>query len=58
MLEYRIYIFIRMILSYFEFQLVWANSYSVGCGSTRCAELEGAEDGENSLFFVCYYGPG
>lgn len=40
-------------------QLVWANSYAVGCGVSRCQELEGADDdGENALYFICYYGPG
>ncbi|XP_064398516.1 peptidase inhibitor 16-like [Halichondria panicea] len=40
-------------------QLVWAQTYAVGCGVSRCTELEGAEDdGENALYFVCYYGPG
>lgn len=39
-------------------QLVWANTYAVGCGVSRCEELEGAEDGENAIYFLCYYGPG
>ena len=40
-------------------QLVWARTHAVGCGMTRCAELEGSEDAnENALFLVCNYGPG
>ena len=40
-------------------QLVWARTHSIGCGATRCAELEGAEDAnENTIFLVCNYGPG
>ena len=46
-------------MSLHNLQLVWARTYAVGCGISRCAELEGAEDAnENALFLVCNYGPG
>ncbi len=51
--------YVLIILFYPPMQLVWAQTYAVGCGVSRCTELEGAEDdGENALYFVCYYGPG
>lgn len=46
-------------MSLLNLQLVWARTYAVGCGVSRCAELEGAENAnENALFLVCNYGPG
>ena len=52
-------------------QMVWASTAVVGCGSRRCAEIEGEWDEDNNedddedednnqniLFLVCNYAPG
>ena len=40
-------------------QMVWADTYEVGCGSFRCSELRMFEDGDyGAMLLVCNYGPG
>ena len=43
-------------------QLVWAKTYKFGCGSYRCEEIMGldeeADEDQDALLVVCYYGPG
>ncbi|KAL5476104.1 hypothetical protein EMCRGX_G026010 [Ephydatia muelleri] len=38
-------------------QVVWANSDSLGCGVTRCANLRDLPSFKNALIVVCNYGP-
>eukprot|EP00731_Ephydatia_muelleri_P030227 Em0021g750a len=37
--------------------VVWANSDSLGCGVTRCANLRDLPSFKNALIVVCNYGP-
>lgn len=50
-------------------QLIWANTFKVGCGRYHCEELRGWDeedeqddgndnDDDSGHLFICYYGPG
>ena len=41
----------------FAAKVVWANSDSLGCGVTRCANLRDLPSFKNALIVVCNYGP-
>jgi hypothetical protein len=40
-------------------QMVWAETYKVGCGAFRCSELRMYEEGDyGAMLLICNYGPG
>lgn len=40
-------------------QIVWAETYKIGCGSFRCSELRMFDEGDyGAMLLVCNYGPG
>ncbi|XP_029453393.1 GLIPR1-like protein 1 [Rhinatrema bivittatum] len=38
-------------------QVVWADSYKVGCAARQCSNIEGYPDSKNWAIVVCNYGP-
>lgn len=39
-------------------QLVWAESFVVGCSAVYCDEIADSDLKDAGTFFVCNYGPG
>ena len=45
-------------MEFVSLQVVWANSYTVGCGYQSCSTVTNAGGITSGTLVVCQYGPG